>query len=56
MKKKLVVFPLRLDDKMQELISKASFVTSKSKHQYCLDAIKEKALIDSQKIIIKEDN
>lgn len=49
-------FPLRLDDEMQELLTKAAFATEKSKHQYCLDVIRKEALKDSQKIIIKKEN
>ncbi len=50
MKKK---FPLSLDEEMYELIKTAAFITNKSKHQYCLDAIKKEAKKDSQKVIIK---
>lgn len=53
MKKK---FPLTLDEEMQELISKAAFATKKSKHQYCLDAIRREALKDSKRIIIKKES
>ena len=36
-------FPLRLTDELHELITNAAFLTKKSKHQFCIDAIAKEA-------------
>ena len=36
-------FPLRLTNELHELITIAAFLSKKSKHQFCIDAIKKEA-------------
>ena len=36
-------FPLRLNDELHELITNAAFLSKKSKHQFCIDAIRKEA-------------
>jgi uncharacterized protein (DUF1778 family) len=49
---KKIIFPLRLTDEMHELITKAAFVTGKSKHQYCIDAIRKVVEKDAEGVQI----
>lgn len=36
-------FPLRLDTELHELLTNAAFLSKKSKHQFCVDAIRKEA-------------
>ena len=45
---KRVNFPLRLPLELHDILHKAAFATGKSKHQYCLDAIRKEAERDAQ--------
>jgi uncharacterized protein (DUF1778 family) len=45
---KHITFPLRLPRDLHEFLHKAAFVTGKSKHQYCLDAIRKEAVQDAK--------
>lgn len=45
-------FPLTLPTDLHELLSRAAFATGKSKHQYCLDAIRECAERDARRVVI----
>lgn len=48
MGKKHVNFPLRLPEDLHELLHRAAFAVGKSKHQYCLDAIRKEAERDAK--------
>lgn len=37
------VFPIRLNDELHELLTNAAFLKKKSKHQFCVDAIRKEA-------------
>jgi len=50
------IFPLKLDENLYELLTKAAFATKKSKQQYCLDIITKEAFKDSQNVIIKKES
>lgn len=49
---KRVNFPLRLPLELHDILHKAAFVTGRSKHQYCLEAIRKEAERDAQSIQI----
>jgi len=45
-------FPLALPKDLHDLLSRAAFATGKSRHQYCLDAIRECAERDASRVIV----
>jgi hypothetical protein len=52
-KQKYIHFPLRLTPDFHDLLHRAAFATGKSKHQYCIDAIRKEAERDAQGVQIQ---
>lgn len=50
--KSYVSFQLRIPPDLHGLLHRAAFATGKSKHQYCLDAIRKEAERDAQGVQI----
>ena len=46
--KDYVSFQLRIPPDLHALLHRAAFAIGKSKHQYCLDAIRKEAVRDAQ--------
>lgn len=46
--KDYISFQLRIPPELHGLLHRAAFATGKSKHQYCLDAIRKEAERDAQ--------
>ena len=42
-KQRYIHFPLRLTPELHDLLHRAAFAVGKSKHQYCVDAIRKEA-------------
>ena len=49
-KHRYIHFPLRLTPDFHDLLHRAAFATGKSKHQYCIDAIRKEAERDAQEV------
>lgn len=50
MEKKIKTFPLKLEDRFNEIIDKSVFFTkAPTKHQYIIEAIREKVERDNEK-------
>lgn len=45
-------FPLTLPAELHDLLGRAAFATGKSKHQYCLDAIRTCAERDAARVVV----
>ena len=52
-RQRYIHFPLRLTPELHELLHRAAFAVGKSKHQYCVDAIRKEAERDAQCVQIK---
>ena len=52
-KQKYIHFPLRLTPELHDLLHRAAFATGKSKHQYCIDAIRKETEHDAQGVQIQ---
>jgi uncharacterized protein (DUF1778 family) len=52
-KQRYIHFPLRLAPELHDLLHRAAFATGKSKHQYCIDAIRKEAERDAQDVQIQ---
>lgn len=52
-KHRYIHFPLRLTPDFHDLLHRAAFATGKSKHQYCIDAIRKEAERDAQDVQIQ---
>ena len=52
-KHRYIHFPLRLTPELHDLLHRAAFAASKSKHQYCADAIRKEAERDAQGVQIQ---
>ena len=52
-KQRYIHFPLRLTPDFHDLLHRAAFATGKSKHQYCIDAIRKEAERDAQGVQIQ---
>jgi len=52
-KKRYIHFPLRLTPELHDLLHRAAFAVGKSKHQYCVDAIRKEAERDAQNVQIQ---
>ena len=50
--KDYISFQLRIPPELHGLLHRAAFATGKSKHQYCLDAIRKEAERDAQGVQI----
>ncbi len=50
--KDYISFQLRIPPELHGLLHRAAFATGKSKHQYCLDAIRKEAAQDAQGVQI----